>query len=91
MKRTEIVKALTRPILLLGCERIPLILLGTLCSMLVVTLNLFLTVIALIIFMGGVWGLRKMAKKDPMMTSLYFRHIKFEKIYNARPSIYRFL
>lgn len=91
MRKVKIARALTRPALMAGCERIPLIALGMFCAIVAITMNLYLFILAIVIGFVGVGVLRRMAKKDPMMITLYLRHIKFNRSYNSKPSIHRFL
>ena len=56
-----------------------------------VTMNLYMMVAAIPIAVIGIAILRIMAKKDPVMIKIYIRHIKFNKFYMSKPSIYRFL
>lgn len=91
MRRIKIARALTRPALIVGCERIPLIALGMICITMAITVKLYLILGSLCIAFIGVGVLRRIAKKDPIMFTIYLRHIKFNRLYQAKPSIYRFL
>lgn len=91
MRRIKIARALTRPALIAGCERTPLIALGMICCVMAITMSLYLILASLGIAFIGIGILRRMAKKDPIMVTIYLRHIKFRKFYLAKPSIHRFL
>lgn len=91
MRGVKVARALTRPALVAGCERIPLIALGMFCTMMAITMSLYLIIIAVCLGFVGMGILRRMAKSDPIMITLYLRHIKFKKKYMSKPSIYRFL
>ena len=86
-----VARALTRPALIAGCERMPLIFLGMFCAIMGITMNFYMIGGALIIALVGIWALRKLAKKDPIMFTIYLSHIKFKKEYPAKPDITRFL
>ena len=91
MRRIRVARALTRPALIAGCERIPLIALGMLCTIMAITVNKYLIAGAILVAFIGFAILRRMAKKDPIMIKIYLRHIKFKKFYESKPSINRFL
>ncbi|MBU1386955.1 MAG: VirB3 family type IV secretion system protein [Proteobacteria bacterium] len=91
MRRIRIARALTRPALIAGCERVPLIALGMICTVMAITISIYLILLAIGVAFIGVGILRRMAKKDPIMVTIYLRHIKLRKLYMSKPSIYRFL
>jgi type IV secretion system protein VirB3 len=91
MRKIKIARALTRPALIAGCERIPLIALGMICIVMTITMKLYLVLSSLGVAFIGIGILRRMAKKDPIMVTIYLRHIKFNRLYQAKPSIQRFL
>jgi len=67
MRRIKIARALTRPALIAGCERTPLIALGMICCVMAITMSLYLILASLGIAFIGIGILRRMAKKDPIM------------------------
>ncbi len=91
MRSIRVARALTRPALIAGCERIPLIALGMVCTIMAITVNRYLLVGSVCVAVIGIGVLRRMAKIDPHMIKIYLRHIKFKKFYVSKPSIYRFL
>ncbi|MCP3875592.1 MAG: conjugal transfer protein TrbD [Desulfobacteraceae bacterium] len=91
MRAIKIARALTRPTLIAGSERIPLIALGMICTIMAITINIYLIFCAIGVAFIGVGILRRMAKNDPIMITIYLRHIKLRKRYMSKPSIYRFL
>lgn len=91
MRKIKIARALTRPALIVGCERIPLIALGMICIVMAITMEFYLILGSLGVAFIGVGVLRRIAKKDPIMFTIYLRHIKFNRLYQAKPSIHRFL
>ena len=59
---------------------------GMLCAMLVFSLLTFWSaVVGASAWMLAVYGLRKMAKTDPIMTRVYSRHLKYAPFYPAQP------
>jgi type IV secretory pathway TrbD component len=36
------------------------------------------------VWFAGMWGLRWMAKADPLMRNVYLRHIKYSQRYDAK-------
>lgn len=91
MRKVKIARALTRPALIAGCERTPLIALGMVCTIMGITTNLYLMIGAICLCVVGIGVLRRMAKHDPIMIKIYLRHIKFKKFYMSKPTIQRFL
>ncbi len=91
MRKIKVARALTRPALIAGCERTPLIALGMVCTIMGITMNPYMIFGAICILAIGIGVLRRMAKSDPIMIKIYLRHIKFQKRYMSKPSIYRFL
>ncbi len=91
LRGIKIARALTRPTLIAGCERKPLIALGMFCTIMGITMSLYMIIAAICIAVIGIGILRRMAKNDPVMIKIYLRHIKFNKRYMSKPSIYRFL
>lgn len=91
LRKIKIARALTRPALIAGCERKPLIALGMVCTIMGITMNLYMIIGAICLAAIGIGILRRMAKNDPIMIKIYLRHIKFNKLYKAKPTIQRFL
>lgn len=78
-------RALYRENLIAGCERELVLVSGLIAFTLVVMGQSFLTTA----FGGVFWGLmlfflRKMARKDPQLSKVYFRHIKYQSYYPAK-------
>jgi type IV secretion system protein VirB3 len=88
-RTTPIYRALHRPKLILGGEREVVLVGGLLAAG---TAMVGLTLPALVV--GGViWALtisaaRLMAKADPQMSRVYFRHLRFQRYYPARSLIW---
>lgn len=77
--------------LVAGCERAPFVFLFMGCGFMAAPMNIYGIILGIIIFAVGLILLRMMAKKDPIMTKVYLRHIKYKKFYPGKPSIHRFL
>ena len=88
LRRVPLHQALTRPQLLAGGEREPMLIMAIICFTLVfVGLSWFTFVGALILYFMGTIGLRQLAKSDPMMTHIYLRHIRYQRFLGARPTL----
>lgn len=88
--RRPIRKSLNRPNLFLGCERKPI--LFSIFSSSVLFLfgqSKFTSLMALSLFAFSLWGLRKMANRDPHLFEVYRRHIKQNPFYYGRARPFR--
>jgi len=84
LKKIPVFTALNKPNLLLGAERELTLFVGLFSAMLVflaLTWQTFFMGTAL--WFGAMLLLRMMAKKDPMMSKIYLRHIKYKAFYAA--------
>ena len=66
---------------------IPELVLVTILSspVLIVLLASWYTVaIGAVVWLAGMWGLRWMAKADPLMRNVYLRHIRYAQHYDAK-------
>jgi len=81
--------ALNKPILVMGGER-ELMMTAALISltMIFVALTLTSAIIGIVSWVIVSSALRAMGKKDPMMSKIYLKHIKYKKFYPAQPSAY---
>ncbi len=87
LKAVPLHRALTRPQLFAGGEREPMLLLLLICFTLVfIGLSWFTLATALLFHFLGVLILRQMAKRDPLMTGVYRRHIVYGAWMPARPT-----
>lgn len=87
-RRIRIHDSPLRPMLVMGGERAPIMLLGLVC------IGLFLAFIrdfslpiafaAVCIWSGGLYLLRGMAKSDPQMLDVVKRHMKYKAHYDPR-------
>lgn len=82
-------RALTRPQLFAGGEREPMLLLILICfSLIFIGLSWFTVISAIVLYAFGVLILRQLAKRDPLMTGIYRRHITYRSLYAARPTVF---
>lgn len=90
LRRVPIHRALHRPDLMGGCER-ELFLIVALCAAVLigVALTWVTTVVGLLMWFGCIAALRQMAKADPIMSKVYFKHIKYKPYYlpHSSPSV----
>jgi type IV secretion system protein TrbD len=85
MERVVIHRSLNRPVQFLGADReLALTLSGT-CIFLAATSYRWEAVIfAGLLWFLGLWGLRALAKADPLLRQVYLRHRRYRKFYAAR-------
>lgn len=89
LRRIPMPRALHRPQLLWGGERIPMIALLVLSVGVAVTsMNLVGIISGMVVAVIGVYGLRQMAKADPLMVQVYLRYARLKEDYapHSRPS-----
>ena len=86
MRVSPIHRSLTRPILVLGANRNPAMILALISTVLGIAGGIRLpnVILALCIFFGGIWVFRWMAQKDPFYFDMFLRHIRQQDYY---PSI----
>ena len=84
LRQTKMHRALHRPQLLLGGER-ELVLFSALIAggISVASLNIVSAITGSIIWLFGIYALRRMAKADPMLSKIYVRHRKYSDYYPA--------
>ncbi|MDD4937243.1 MAG: conjugal transfer protein TrbD [Acidiphilium sp.] len=82
LRQTRIRRALHRPQQIWGGER-ELMLFSMLVAggIIVAAMNLVATVIGVGLWLACVYGLRKMAKADPVMSKVYMRQLRFRDYY----------
>ncbi|MFM2287726.1 MAG: hypothetical protein RL684_869 [Pseudomonadota bacterium] len=90
LRRTILHRSLHRPNLLIGGER-ELVMFSMLISggLIVSALNLPALVVGLVIWIVMVALLRRMAKADPYMSTVYRRQLAYAPYYPARSTPYR--
>jgi type IV secretory pathway TrbD component len=78
-------RSLTRPRLIAGAERELFLFLGLVCACFIfIFMNWPSALMGILFWIGGIYLLREMAKADPMMSKIFFRHIKYQAYYPAR-------
>jgi type IV secretory pathway TrbD component len=71
--------------LLMGGDRELVIVVGMTCAALIVaSLNIPAAVVGVSLWLIGMYVLRKMGKKDPLLRKIYLRHIRYGGYYAAR-------
>ena len=90
LRKIPIHRSLHRPNLLLGAER-ELILLTGLAAFTLVFVAMSPPVMAIGAFVWGVGAglLRVLAKKDPQMSKVYIRHIRYRRYYGPHSTPFR--
>jgi len=90
LQHNRIHRALSRPNLLLGADRELVLLTGLAAIILIfVVLTIYSTLIGVALWMLIVGALRVMAKADPMMRRIYFRHITYRSQYRPTSTPWR--
>ena len=84
LQQTPIYQAINKPVLLFGAERNLVIFLAMMATMLMWMGGTWVTFfIGLVIWMIGIYYLREMAKRDPIMSSVFRRYHKYKHYYPA--------
>lgn len=85
LRHTPFHRVLYRSNLLFGCDReLVLISLLLTCGIPLASINFFSMLISITFSLGIVSLLRLMAKSDPEMRKVYWRHIHYQDYYPAR-------
>jgi type IV secretory pathway TrbD component len=89
VRRVPIYRALNRPNLLMGGERKLMQSLMAFCGLIFISNPVSLMTILVVgaAFVGGVKGLRRLAKLDPMFTRVYQRQLKMQPYYPPRRGV----
>ena len=84
LKKIPVFTALNKPNLLLGAERELTLFIGLFSALLVfIALTWQTFILGIALWFGVMVLLRMMAKKDPMLSKIYLRHIKYKAFYPA--------
>ncbi|HHB94371.1 MAG TPA: conjugal transfer protein TrbD [Campylobacterales bacterium] len=84
LQQTPIYQAINQPVLLFGAERNLVIFLIMIATMLIWMGGTWFTFfVGLIIWIVGIYYLREMAKRDPIMSSVFRRYQKYKHYYLA--------
>ena len=90
LRKIPIYRSLGQQNLILGCERETILVAALLCFALgFIGLTPWTMGIALLVWLGCLYFLRKMAKTDPQMRAVYLRHVRYLAYYRARSSAWR--
>ena len=90
LKHNRIHRALSRPNLLMGADRELVLLTGLAAVILIfVVLTIYSALFGVAVWIVIVGLLRMMAKADPLMRQVYFRHISYKPYYKATTSPWR--
>ena len=88
LNHNPIPRALHRPMMVMGCERVPVLSLAMICGGGVIAglmrANILTMGLSVAVFALGLWGLREMAKADPMMFQVFIRAFKYKHFMAAR-------
>lgn len=83
----------TRHNFFLGADREATMFVGLICFMVIFIsiVNLFIPtiIVGILLWFVMIFILRRLAKYDPMIRFVYFRHIKYQKYYPAHSSPFR--
>lgn len=90
LHRVRIHRALSRPALLFGADRELVLVTGLASAILIfVILKMIAAILGVLIWILVVGILRMMAKSDPLMRSVYLRHIRYRAYYRPTSSPWR--
>lgn len=83
MKKTLVHRSLTRPIMVMGGERKPVMIVGLFSVLIAVAggIHFINVVFGLFLFFTGTWVFRWMGSKDPMYFEVFLRHVKQQEYY----------
>ena len=88
-RTVAIYHSIIRPDLLAGCERIPLLTVGLMTlTLTVVAFNSLSFVAGFCLWFLAFYILKKMAKHDPILSKIYWRHIRYASFYPAKSTPY---
>ena len=87
-RKIDVHLALTRPLLLMGCEREALLISATIAATLVFVIGqIAFAVLGIIFWVAAVAALQRMAKADFQMLKVYLRHARYKTFYPAQSSV----
>lgn len=84
-RKLQIHQALVRDNLLMGGERVPVLLAAGLAALPMATGRVSVMALGLVFWLGSVWVLRRLAKLDPQLSSVVMRHFNSQRFYPAQP------
>ena len=84
LRQIPVSSSLNRPILLLGAERKPVIIILVLTALMILSdISLFKILLGLVFWAFAMGLLRLMAKVDPHLIQIYLRRLKYKAFYPA--------
>ena len=87
-RKIDVHLSLTRPILMMGCEREPLIVSAVIAVTLVFMLgNLILALAGVAFWIVAVGVMQRMTKADPQLSKIYLRHSRYRTFYPAQSCV----
>jgi type IV secretion system protein VirB3 len=90
LTRTPLFQSLTRPHLVMGGERELVLLSGIFTfALIVTTMSVVMSAIALVVWVFSLWALRRMAKADSQLSRVYVRAVRRRSYYPARSTPFR--
>lgn len=90
LKKIPIHRIGNRPHLFMGADRELVMFTGLLSGILVLTtLDVIAVVFGIVLWVAGLYFLRKLAKADPLMRAVYLRHRRYRSYYPARSTPFR--
>ena len=84
-RRLAIHQSLVRDNMLMGGERVPVLLAAGIGALPMATGRLSVMLVGLVFWLASVWALRRLAKFDSQLSSVIVRHFDFQKFYPAQP------
>jgi type IV secretion system protein VirB3 len=87
-RKVDVHLSLTRPLLMMGCEREPLIISAVIAVTLVFMLgNLWFAIAGVAFWVISVGVLQRMAKSDYQLSTIYIRHSRYKTFYSAQSAV----
>jgi len=84
-RRLQIHQSLVRENLLMGGERVPVLLAAGIAALPMATGRVSVMAVGLGLWLASVWALRRLAKFDSQLSSVVMHHFDFQKFYPAQP------
>jgi type IV secretory pathway TrbD component len=85
--RVAINQSSVRPTLVLGAEKMPLVLVAALCALPAATGQLRYVAGGIVVWTIALFWLRRLARFDPMLSETFGRYVNYRAYHAAQPSI----
>jgi len=85
--RVPINQSSVRPTLVLGAEKMPLVLVAAVCALPAATGQIRYVVGGIVVWTIALFWLRRLARFDPMLSETFARFINYRAYHAAQPSI----